>query len=255
MGFGEAFRRCFSDSVRFCLALPLVFLALVAVEAFQHFAEWSLGLYASLDAFKLHANDAQRMGPGFAKVLLSYVVIYWIARWAASGRNVGAATRVDPVAISRFAVVVAFNFAIAAFQLEGDAVLQALGVAPKLAKVIVGTAWLASIPLTLILPWTVGSALGGEAIRLSEAPRLARGSILWTIGLAVAAMLPLMVLHYILGSAAIGKPMAALVPMLALDALVAGFLIVVISLSMVLSVQRMLVRNGRTLQCDGGTFV
>ena len=49
--------------------------------------------------------------------------------------------------------------------------------------------------------------------------------------------------------------MAVLVPMLALDALVAGFLIVVINLSMVLSVQRMLLRNGRTLQCDGGTFV
>ena len=68
-------------------------------------------------------------------------------------------------------------------------------------------------------------------------------------------MLPLMVMHYILGYAAIGKPMAVLVPMLALDALVAGFLIVVINLSMVLSVQRMLLRNGRTLQCDGGTFV
>ena len=167
MGFGEAFRRCFTDSLKFALAMPLVFLALVAVEAVQHYAEWSIGLYGSLDAFKLHANDAQRMAPGFVKVLLSYAVLYWIARWAASGRNVGAATRADPVAISRFAVVVAFNFAIAAFQLEGDAVLQALGVAPKLAKVIVGMAWLASILLTLILPWTVGSALGGEAVRLS----------------------------------------------------------------------------------------
>ena len=256
MGFGEAFRRCFSDSVRFCFALPLVFAVLVAAEAVQHVAEWSIGFYVSVDAFQKHANDAQRMAPGLFKVFLSYVVAYWIARWAASGRNVRAAWRADPVAIRRFAVTVAFSTAFGLFQLEGANVLHAAGLDLKTASVIVLIIMLVTFPLGfLLLPWFIGSALGGQPIGPPESVRLARGSLLWTLGLSFATMPPLMVLHYVLGYAAVGKPMAVLAPMLALDALVAGFLIVVINQSMVLSVQRMLLRNGRTLQCDGGTFV
>jgi len=255
MGFWEAFRRCFTDAWRFCLALPLVFAALVAVEAVQHVAEWSIGLYGSLDAFKQHANDTQRMGLGLLKVFLSYLVPYWAARWAASGRSVRIATRADPVAIRRFSIVVALNFSIAVFQLEGGALLQFLGVSPKVANVLVAVSWLASLPLIAVLPWMIGAALGGDAVRLWEAPRLARGSILWSVGLYVAAFLPPMIVHYALGYGAVGKPLAVLVPMLALDSVVAGFLLVLIAFTEVLSVQRMLQRNGRTLQCDGGTFV
>ena len=256
MGFGEAFRRCFSDSVQFCVALPLVFAVLVAAEAVQHIAEWSIFFYVSVDAFKQHANDAQRMAPGLFKVFLSYVVLYWIARWAASGRNVGAAWRADPVAIRRFAVAVAFFTAFGLFQLEGASVLHAAGLDLKTARLVVLIILLVTFPLSFrLLPWFTGSALGGEPIGPLESGLLARGSLLWTLGLTFAVALPLMVPHYILGYAAVGKPMAVLVPMLALDTLVAGFLIVVINQSIVLSTQRMLRRNGRTLQCDGGTFV
>ena len=256
MGFWEAFRRCYADAWLFCLALPLVFALLVAAEAVQHYAEWSIGFYVSVDTFKQHANDAQRIAPGLFKVFLSYVVVYWIARWAASGRNVGAAWRADPVAIRRFAVAVAFSTAFGLFQLEGANMLHAAGLDLKTANLVILVVVLVTLPVGFgLLLWFIGSALGGEPIGLPDSFRLARGSLLWTLGLAIAAMLPLMVMHYILGYAAIGKPMAVLVPMLALDALVAGFLIVVINQSMVLSAQRMLLRNGRTLQCDGGTFV
>ena len=256
MRFGEAFLRCFSDAWRFCLALPLVFLALVAVEGLQHVAEWSIGFYVSVDAFKQHANDAQRMAPGVFKVFLSYVVLYWIARWAGSGRNVRTAWRADPVAIRRFAVVVALSTVSGLFQLEGASAMHAAGLDLKTANLIVLIIMLVTYPLGfLLLPWVAGSALGGEPIGPLESARLARGSLWWAFGLTLAAMLPLMVLHYVLGYAAVGKPMAVLVPMLALDTLVAGFLIVVINQTMVLSAQRMLLRNGRTLHCDGGTFV
>ena len=256
MGFAEAFRRCFTDSLTFARALPLVFLALVAVEGLQHVAEWSIGFYISLDTFKQHANDAERMGPGLIKVLLSYTVLYWIARWAASGRNARTAWRADPVAIRRFAVVVALSTVSGLFQLEGASAIHAAGLDLKTANLIVLIIMLVTYPLGfLLLPWVAGSALGGEPIGPLESVRLARGSLWWAFGLTLAAMLPLMVLHYVLGYAAVGKPMAVLVPMLALDTLVAGFLIVVINQTMVLSAQRMLLRNGRTLQCDGGTFV
>ena len=256
MGFGEAFRRCFTDSLKFALALPLVFLALVAVEGLQHVAEWNIGLYGSLVAFKQHANDAQRMAPGFLKVFLDFALTYWVARWAASGRNVRAAWRADPVAIRRFIPVVAIFFFGSVFALEGSGWLQAAGLAPKPAALVVSAIMLATYPLSIvILPWSVGATLGGEPTRLSEAPRLARGSILWSIGLSVAATLPPMIVHYALGYGAVGKPPGLAIPLLAVDAIVAGFLAVVIAFTEVLSVQRMLQRNGRTLQCDGGTFV
>lgn len=212
-------------SWRFALALPLLFLIPPLFEFAQHVAEIHIGMYDSFASAKAVANDQLRMGLGFAKTIALTLPGYWFVRFMAWGPR-GAAKPEMP-AVALWLVLFAIQVALQGWALFGPSLGGLVGLTGKSAMIlgvivsltggIVGiyfTAW--------IIAWPLGNAACGPIV----SARVMTGSFWRTVVLVLAGVLPLMAVHYALGIGAIGRPAWLYWPMLAVDAIVVGFLAV-----------------------------
>lgn len=221
MTFTRAFAATYRDSIAFLIACPLLALLPVAFELLQHVAEVHIGMYDSIAAAKATEHHPLRMAFGMAKVVSLVVPGYWVVRFLAY-RDARLAGRWERMPVRLFAGVLAFEAAMAAIQLFA---------LPQTGAAIAAALLIGQIVDCLIPAWTVAAALGNPAIGPMASIRIMARQMPWTFVFLLAAMLPLMIPHYMLGAAALLGGKAWLWPVLILDSLLVGWLAVVMSAS------------------------
>jgi|SRR5579859_937216 len=244
--FTSGFLRSYAEAWRFLAALPFLGVAIVGVEGLQHFIEWRAGMYVSSSGARHAALDMGRMICGSLKVVWLSVVAFWIIRFVING-SPRQAMRPGGVALWGYAGVMIFVILIGVVPLWPP-LLAPAGAAQRAVSIAALLFQLVLLPLGAALtPWVVGAALGDPQANPLSALKRAWGSIWWAIGLSLAVELPLMAAHYGLGLGAIGRPGPQALAMLIADAILVGFLGVVITTAQVVVAERMAERAGEHL--------
>lgn len=214
MTFGQAFAAAYRGSLAFLIACPLLALLPVAFEVAQHMAEVHIGMYASITAAKAAEHDPLRMAFGFAKVLSLIVPSYCVVRFLAT-RDRTYAVRIEKRAVRLFAGVVAFNAVLMAVQLF---------VLPQTRGVLLAAWGTGQVITCLVAAWSVAAPLGNAALGPRASVAIMARQLSWTFAFLLAAVLPLMIPHYVLAVLAIVGPKVLLWPVLIGDALLVGWL-------------------------------
>ncbi|MFM5906807.1 MAG: hypothetical protein ACKOPO_04375 [Novosphingobium sp.] len=204
---------------------PLLFLIPAVAEFFQHVVEMRIGMYDSLAAAKAVANDPQRMQAGFAKTIALLLPGYWFVRLMAFG-DAARAKRIEQPAFGLWLVLLAFGVALLAWELFGpktDALLSLQGKAGALTGPILSGLWM--VIGVYLTGWYNAWPLGNARIGPVSTFALMAGTFWRTVGITLACIVPLMVLHYALGFLAIAVTPAALDwVVLAVDAIAVSLL-------------------------------
>lgn len=167
-------------------------------------------------------DSATRLGWGLVKTLSILLPGYWFVRYLALHANRAAVP--ERPAVQLFAVIFATQAAIQAISLFGPG-RATFGLSGALAGLTVGAIMLLQLTLEVYLSaWQIAWPLGNIAIGPVRSVRIMIGSFWVSIGYSVAVTLTLLVLHYVLGSGAIGRPRLLIWTLLAIDSIVVGFL-------------------------------
>lgn len=213
MTFGQGLAFVYRQSWAFLLACPLVALIPVAAELAQHYVEMQAGMYAGPEGARAAESDPARMAFGFVKTLALGLIGYWATRFYASNGNRALAHRMEPRAITLFALVFALQ-----------SLLSALGLFAFSGPVAVGFFVFTLVFAPLLTRFMAAAPLGQWISPLASIRQMAP-QLPWAIAFNVVAILPLMVLHYALGIGAVFVPgEAAKWALLVLDSLVVGWL-------------------------------
>ena len=216
-------RQAYSGAWRFMLACPILFAIPVLVEAVQHVIEYQLGMYDGIARAQVVEGHPARMIWGTVKVATLVLAAYWVTRFLGRGRD--AAGRIEPVALRLFAPVMLWALAWGGTLIWGGKLLAAIGIGDTPGLWIGVGLFLCSFLLEILLAcWKVGAALGNPRLGFARSIALVGPRLGWSLGFTLLAILPPMVLHYILGVGAIGNPLAQVVPMLIADSLLVGCL-------------------------------
>lgn len=251
MTFWGAARDGYRWSGRLLLAAPMLTALIIGLEGLQHLVEWRTGMYVSLAAAKAAEHDLARMAAGLAKVAWLLLLHFWVARFVVSGGSVRAAFARDPVAARKFAIYFVFALALAVAQLWLPVWIRAAGASQGQIVAVTAAVLLGGLPLGVALaPWSVGAAIGDRAAGPVMALRRASGSVLWGLGLTLVVIAPVMTAHYVLALVPIGRPAAIAGGLLAADAVLVGFLGVLVNCVPVLIAERMARRRGRALHLE-----
>jgi hypothetical protein len=190
--FLTAFRDVHRSSLAFAAALPLVFAIPLVAEFIQHVVEMQIGMYDGVEGAKAADKDPARLWFGFAKVVALNVVGYFVIRWLHSGGNRAFALAFPRKAVTLFGLVLALSLFLAWLSLfvwtEGY-----MGM---------GFFVFSLIFMPLIVRFVVAAPLGILVTPL-ESIRVMASDALFAIVFSIAAILPLMVVHYALGIGAI----------------------------------------------------
>jgi len=219
MTFWDLAKAVYRGSWRSLFALPLLALVPVVVELVQHAIEVHVGMYDSPAMAEATNAHPARLVFGFVKVLAAMLPGYWVVRWLA-WRDAQAAVRFDPLAASLFAGMLAVHAVWAGLGL----IFQPSGWGQIFASMAVGEALTA-----LLLGWAVAAALGNAAIGPRASLRIMRPQVLWTMAFLFVTMLPLLIVHNLMGVAAVFGPHWALWPILIIDALLVGWIAALIA--------------------------
>lgn len=222
-------KTAYRDSARVAVQRPLLFALPLIAEFTQHVVEYRVGMFDSMEAMKAVSDDASRMGFGYVKVFALIVIAYWVTRALANLE--GAKLRVlgDRASLILFVGVMLWNLLSGLSQEYGGALLGALLPTRWFAAAAILAFVLLVVIDTCLVPWKVGAALGNAGITIPASLRIMGGrNVLWSLVFIILAALPLMVLHYALNVGAAGRPAALLWSILALDALVVGYLGIVL---------------------------
>lgn len=244
----EAYRR----SAGFVRAAPWVVLAIVTVELAQHAAEISLGMYDSMAQAKAMEFAPLRMAIGHGKVIALALLGYVVARFMGFSDDAVVATRLEPRAVRLFGGVLAFGALWVVIGLDGRPLLMALGIDGRIAGMAVGVVSVAGFVLQVMLaPWKIAAPLGNSAIGFFRSIALSWRHLLWGLVFVLVTALPAMALHYglFLGAIGLGRPLAWLLA--SVDALVVGYLgVLLIAVEFILA-RRVAAANGLSLLPDG----
>lgn len=234
MTFWTLAKASYRESWRSLVALPLLALTPVVVELIQHAIEVHVGMYDS--PAMAEATDAHpaRLGFGFVKVLAVMLPGYWVVRWLA-WRDAQAARRFDRRAAWLFAGVLMVH-----------AVWTGLGLVfrPSCWGQILMSMAMGEALTALLLGWAVAAPLGNEAIGPRASLRIMGPQLLWTIAFLFITVLPLLIVHNLMGAAAVFGPRWALWPILVIDALLVGWLAALIAATSWFAAERAVRRAG-----------
>lgn len=241
-------KKSYADTLRFGQALPWIIAVVVAVEFAQHAGEISLGMYDSMVQARAVEQAPLRMGLGHAKVLALALLGYAVARFIGFGRDAAAAVRLEFRAVRLFGWVLAFGVVWIVIGLDGGPLLMAAGVdeasAGRVIAVLMGAGFLFQI---LLVPWKMAAPLGNAQIGFGRSIGLAWRHLPWGLVFKLVAILPVMALHYGLFLGVIGQGRAVAWVAAAVDAVVVGYLgVLLIAVEMALA-QRMVAANGVAL--------
>ena len=215
--FLPAFRAVHTRSLAFAAALPFAAAIPLVAEFVQHVVEIRSGMYAGVEAAQALESDPDRMIAGFFKTVALGLPAYFLIRWLHTQGDRAFATRFDRPAVTLFGLVIALQALLAWLGLyvwtEGP-----MGI---------GFFVFGLIFMPLIVRFIVAAPLGSFISPL-QSIRVMAPDALFAILFPLAAMLPLMVLHYALGIGAIFVEGAALKwAMLTLDSVVTAWLALV----------------------------
>ena len=215
--FLPAFRAVHTRSLAFAAALPFAAAIPLVAEFVQHVVEMRVGMYAGVEAAQLAENDPDRILAGFFKTIALGLPAYFLIRWLHTQGDRAFATRFDRPAVTLFGLVIALQALLAWLGLyvwtEGP-----MGI---------GFFVFGLIFMPLIVRFIVAAPLGNFISPL-QSIRVMAPDALFAILFPLAAMLPLMVLHYALGIGAIFVEGTALKwAMLTLDSVVTAWLALV----------------------------
>lgn len=236
-------KRMYRDSGAFSRSLPFLFLIPVLIEFAQHVVEINIGMYDNRAAARgVLANDS-RLALGYAKALALTLPAYWFVRYMGWGRDAAKARAVERPAVLLFAAQFALLAAVQWFGLFGPpigvlfglqgngATVAGTGAEAEAAATAATAAAAAAAALVIqtvvgiyLTAWFVAWPLGNAAIGPVRSFGVMAGSFWRTIGYVIAGIVPLMALHYALGLGAIGLPRGLVWVMMAIDAIVVGFL-------------------------------
>lgn len=214
MTFWQAWKTTYGGGTAFLFACPLLALFPVAFELLQHGIEVHIGMYDSIAAAKAVEHHPLRMGFGMLKVVALIVPIYWVTRFLPA-RDARFARTADPHALRLFAGLLAFEVALAAFQLFALPQSVPVLLIGFLAGQVIGS---------LIAAWGVAAPLGNATVGPRASIEIMARHVPWTFAFGIVVMLPLMIPHYALGAAALLAPKALLWPILIVDSLLVGWL-------------------------------
>lgn len=239
-------KRLYADSWAFALALPILFSIPVLVEFAQHVVEIDVGMYRR--GVEAAWGDQRRLTLGFAKTLAMILPGYWFVRYIAWARDADRAKRIERPAATLFGVLFALQAAVQWLGLFGPPVAMVLGLGGELARyATLAVAIGASVIGIYLTAWFAAWPLGNARIGPLRSFAVMAGSFWRTVGYVLAGSLPLMALHYALGYGAIGRPEWLVWIMMAIDALVVGFLALTVAGAGYLAAHRAAERNGISL--------
>jgi hypothetical protein len=235
----------YAGSWRFMLACPILFALPVAVEGLQHAAEYGLGMYAGMAEAQAVETHPLRMGLGYLKASVLALSAYWIIRYLALGAS--QAARLDPKAIRLFAPVMLWHLAWGALLLWGGGLLTAAGIEGSAAFRIGLSVFLGNFVLeTALSAWKSGAALGNERMTFAHSLRIVGRHLPWSLAFFLAAVMPVMVVHYAFAFFAIGGG-GLVIPLLVVDSLLVGYLGTLIVAASFIVARRTAARAGETL--------
>jgi hypothetical protein len=237
-------KRLYADSRAFALALPVLFSIPVLIEFGQHVVEIDLGFYRH-GLIGAAAYDQRLLTFAFAKMLAMLLPGYWFVRYMAWRRDVAQARRVDRPAAALFAVQFGLQAVAHWLTLFGPPIgvilgLDARGSNYATVVTVVGAAVIGIYLTAWLTAWPLGNARIGPLRSIA----LIAGSFWRTVAYVAAGTLPLMILHYALGVAAIGRQDWIVWSIMTLDALVVGFLALTVAGANYLAAKRAADRSG-----------
>lgn len=211
-------RRVHTASLAFAAVLPLAAAIPLVAEFVQHVVEMRIGMYDGIDAAQAVESHAARLLLGFIKTVALGLPAYFLIRWLASGGDRSFAARQERPAMALFALVVALQTLFAWLSLY----VWTGG------KMAVGLFAFSLVFMPLIARFVVAAPLGLFISPLQSIRTMAPHAV-FAILFPLAAMLPLMVVHYALGLGAIFVAGDALKwAMLAVDSFVTAWLALVL---------------------------
>lgn len=218
----------FVRSGRYALLGPLLFLVPVAVEMVQHAVEIRAGMYVDMAGLKAAEGDMLRLAIGHVKVIALFLTGYWAARFLVFGDDPVAARRFDPVAVRLFVPVMAWGLFWLILVQDVPLIANAAGLSGNVAAGVLILSLLVSLLFEpLLSAWKTAAAAGNPGIGFVRSIRLTRSVYPYAVIVSLLPMLPLMVGHYALAFLAVGKAPGAVWAIMALDALLVGYLGVV----------------------------
>jgi len=210
------------DGLRVVGGLPWLFGAIILWEFAQHVIEYRIGFFDSRAAAKAVSLDGSRLALGWVKMILVYVGGFFAIRYLVLGR--AAAMRPDARTMRRYAPYVAYSLLLTGLIIYAERLVPAGRI--NTLRGIVGLGQIAVEPLLIL--WIVSAATAGPIRTPWQSARVTGWFYVWALALFFVGRLPLNLAHRALGLYPIGKPALLLWPMLALDALVVGWLIAAI---------------------------
>ncbi|MBB5985163.1 hypothetical protein [Sphingobium lignivorans] len=211
---------------RYALLCPLLFLIPAAFEFVQHISEMWLGFYGSLERMKAAEHAPLRMVLGHFKVIALTLVTYWAIRFYAFDSDPLAARTLDPRAVRLFIPVLLWAVLWLILLHDSLPLLLAAGLSQRGAAILLGVLLLTSFALDIgLAAWKSAAVLGNGGIGFLRSIQLTWRHFGWALGLMLAALLPLMIVHYALAVLPIGRPFWAAAMLLAVDSLLVAYMI------------------------------
>lgn len=256
MGIFAAFAESWRLGLRLIRLWPLIALVPVVVEIVQHGVEVQGGFYRSIAAMKAAEHDPLRMAIGHAKVIVMLVTGFYMLRFFAAAGDRGVAARMDRRAIGLLIPVLGWSLFWLVLMQDIPMLAPTMGWPLKRVSqfvVIVTLANLLSDPLLNL--WKLSAASGDPSVGFVRSMRLTVGRYWWSLALGLMVMLPLMIAHYALAFAAIGRSPFALWSVLIADALLVGVMGPVMVASSFVAARRVAADRGLVLRPVGGAAV
>lgn len=193
-------------------AWPLVALA-VLPELLQHVVEIRLGMFASLESFRAHADDTLRWSFGYAKVAGFMLAIFAIARFWAKDGSMRGVFRMPRWAIGRLSLSIVLGIVLS---LPFKA-LEGRGVA------VGAVATLVSLAIQIVLSvYMVGALVEDRSASLRWSATAGWPRALFMALLLAAVFAPCQALHMADHRLAIGAPTAVVWALMLWDAVFLG---------------------------------
>jgi|GEM_PF-850831 len=242
-----------ADGWRVLRALPWLIVAMIAIEMAQHVVEVSTG-FLSADAAVRHAAGLHplRMALGWPKMLATWALAAFAIRYLVLG-DAAVALRVPARAWRRYAGVVLFQLIPFAVILYAEPIVAALGLTPVATWVLrirlaFGLAQQLFEPLLLL--WFVNAAIGTTGFGPIASARVTRWWYFWGLLLVFVTRLPFNLLHQVLNRWPVGHPAVVLWPLLAIDAMLVGVMVVTIAAAQVRAARLVVERRGIPLLAE-----
>ncbi len=236
-------KEAYGSAARIALALPLLFLLVFAVELIQHVIEYRVGMFDSIEAARAAGENSARLGFGQVKILSLVLLGYWVARWLAPVRPVAG----DGRSARLFAWVVLFGLAMSLFQYFGLPHLAPLFPDRMGPSLTIGWLLVGMVLEIYLAGWKVGAALGNERLGIASSFRIIHGNFWWSLVFSIVTTLPLLIIHYLLNLAAIGRPVLLIWVALTFDAAVVAYLGLLLTTATFLIARRAAERSDTSL--------